>query len=117
MGLFKKSSCTGSTPQTSSYSIVNILEPKKKYISPDPNPHEFEILKKEKAGKGMIVEVKYEGCTTFDGVKLLLLRSQVDFKYFRKLDPHILGNGHIVCARFEPTPQGWDMARMSAEML
>ena len=88
-----------------------------KYKSPNPDPFKFKILKQEKLPRGMILEVEYEGCTTFKGVKLMLLRCHIDLKYFAKLDPHLLGDGHIVCARFEPTEQGWNMARMAAECL
>lgn len=114
---FSGRSSNSSSPQTPSYSVVNVVEKKVKYKSPNPNPFKFKILKEEKLERGTILEVKYEGCTTFNGVKLLLLRCHVDLKYFGKLDPHLLGDGHIVCARFEPTPQGWDMARMAAAML
>ena len=116
MGVFRLFSSGSSTPQTASSSVVNVVE-KIKYISPNPNPFKFKVLKEEKLERGMILLVNYEGCTTFKGDKLLLLRCHIDLKYFGKLDPHILGDGHIVCARFEPTTEGWNMARMAANLL
>jgi len=115
MGI-KLFSSGSSTPQTPSYSVVNVFE-KEKYVSPNPNPFKFKVLKEERLDRGMILLVNYEGCTTFNGNKLLLLRCKIDLKYFGKLDPHILGDDHIVCARFEPTEQGWEMARMAANCL
>lgn len=117
MGVFNLFSCSDSTPQTPSYCVEEKIVEKIKYVSPNPNPSKFKVLKEERLEKGMILLVNYEGCTTFEGNKLLLLRCHIDLKYFGKLDPHILGDGHIVCARFEPTEQGWNMARMAASIL
>lgn len=113
---FVKFSCSGASPQTPSYSVMNSVE-KIEYASPNPNPFKFKVLKEEHLERGMILLVNYEGCTTFNGNKLLLLRCNIDLKYFGKLDPHLLGDGHIVCARFEPTEEGWNMARMAANCL
>ena len=115
MGI-KLFSSGSSTPQTPFYSVVEVVE-KVKYVSPNPNPFKFKVLKEERLDRGMILLVNYEGCTTFNGNKLLLLRCKIDLKYFGKIDPHILGDDHIVCARFEPTEQGWEMARMAANCL
>ena len=114
-----KSSDSNSTPQTASSSTINnfLNIKKEKIYAPNPNPFKFKVLKEEKLERGMILLVNYDGCTTFKGDKLLLLRCHIDLKYFGKLDPHILGDGHIVCARFEPTPEGWSMARMAANCL
>ena len=80
-------------------------------VPPNPQPSKFEVLKIEKHSEHQIVEVRYEGCTTFGGRKLLLMRV-VEIK--GALDPHLLGEGHPVIARFEPTPDGWEMARRVA---
>lgn len=77
--------------------------------SPEPNPQlsDFKIIRKQDVGDYQIVEVEYRGCTTFGGRKLLLMRKG---KIGKTLDPHLLGNGHPVIARFEPTVEGWMMA-------
>lgn len=78
---------------------------------PNPQPNKFQVLKVEKYRNYQIVEVRYVGCTTFKGRKLLLMRK---IEIGAVLDPHLLGNGHAVIARFEPTPEGWEMARRLA---
>lgn len=114
---FVKFSCSGASPQNSPYSMKDFLEEEEEYFASNPNPSKFKVLKEEHLERGMILLVNYEGCTTFNGNKLLLLRCRIDLKYFAKLDPHLLGDGHIVCARFEPTEEGWNMARMAAHCL
>ena len=83
-------------------------------LSPNPNPEKFSIIKTEFVGNHAIREVYYIGCTTFNGRKLLLQR---DKRFYNKLDPHLLGNNHPVIARFEPTEEGWMLARLCAEKL
>ena len=81
---------------------------------PNPDPYSFRIIKKELLGEYSLVEVMYFGCTTFDGHKLMLLTSKT-ISY--PLDPHLLGDGHPVIARFEPNERGWKMARLCAASL
>lgn len=59
--------------------------------------------------------MKYKGCTIFNGEKLLLLKSK--WNKSNKLDPHLLGNKHIILARFEPNQIGWKLARLCAKNL
>lgn len=92
---------------------------------PNPNPLLYSIIKVQKIGnKFEIAEVKYKGCTTFNGRKLLLLRRNIliekDGHYYykvEKIDPHLLGEDHIVMARFEPTEEGWELAELCAKHL
>lgn len=83
-----------------------------KYQPPNPNPYNFFVLNKEVIGDYSIVEARYTGCTTFNGSKLMLVKN--DKPITTKLDPHLLGDGHPVIARFEPNENGWRMARMCA---
>lgn len=85
------------------------------YSNPNPNPNDFSIIQTEKINDKFIVEVKYHGCTTFGGRKLLLLKSE--YYNGNPLDPHLLGEDHIVLARFEPNGQGWCLARLCANSL
>lgn len=79
--------------------------------SPNPNPSLFSIIKREIIGDYSIVEVLYYGCTTFEGRKLMLLKTRT---VPLPLDPHLLGNDHPVIARFEPNKDGWRLARLCA---
>ena len=80
---------------------------------PNPDPYRFRVIKQENRNGKSILLVKYEGCTTFNGEKLLLTRTI--YKGKQQLDPHLLGNDHIVLARFEPTTEGWRLARLCAD--
>lgn len=81
---------------------------------PNPNPYAWTSISEEKIGDYIILEAHYAGCTTFQGHKLMLLREK---PFFYKLDPHLLGTHHYVMARFEPTEEGWALARLCAEAL
>ena len=81
----------------------------------DPNPQIFTIASKEIVNNNTLLLVHYPNCTTFNGLKLLLIQGlEYDEKF---LDPHLLGNNHPVIARFEPNGQGWRIARICAENL
>lgn len=80
--------------------------------SPNPNPYLFLELNKEVIGDYSIIEALYLGCTTFDGRKLMLVKNSESI--VSRLDPHLLGDGHPVIARFEPNEKGWRMAKMCA---
>lgn len=82
---------------------------------PNPDPARFNVLKKWCQGSCTILEVKYEGCTTFGGRKLLLINKR-NYKVGDSLDPHLLGND-VVIARFEPNEQGWKLAKKCADYL
>jgi len=86
-------------------------------VPPNPNPFKYEVLDYEHHGNCSILLVKYEGCTTFNGLKLLLTRERYKEKREQSLDPHLLGFQHLVMARFEPTELGLAMARVCAEGL
>ena len=81
-------------------------------IAPNPDPYRFEIIQQEVVNGKSILVVKYDGCTTFSGHKLLLLKRE--WIGGTKLDPHLLGDKHIVLARFEPTEEGLTLARICA---
>lgn len=82
--------------------------------SPNPDPCSFRIIEEVVIGDYIVARVFYYGCTTFDGHKLMLLKSN---KIPTPLDPHLLGNGHPVIARFEPNEEGWALARLCAREL
>lgn len=84
-------------------------------VAPNPSPYKFTIESIEHHNGNTIVLARYDGCTTFNGFKLMLLRGE--FSLFTKLDPHILGNDHPVVARFEPTETGYNLAILCANEL
>lgn len=85
------------------------------YEAPNPNPHSFSVIDYEVVGNSTILLARYHGCTTFGGLKLLLLNIQWDNRTV--LDPHFLNAEHIVKARFEPTDLGYKLARKCAETI
>jgi hypothetical protein len=88
------------------------------YIQPpNPNPFKHKVINRLDIGDFSILLVKYEGCTTYGGYKLLLCRDYIKNAGLDNnggLDPHILGKGHMVIARFAPTEDGLEMAKCSA---
>lgn len=82
--------------------------------SPNPNPHRFRIEESEIVNGNTIMLVRYPDCTTFDGLKLLLLKGK--HLLFNKLDPHFLDDiNHPVIARFIPDEDGYIMALAAAK--
>jgi hypothetical protein len=87
---------------------------------PDPNPCHFSILYIYESSlvDFCIVMAKYYGCTTFDGKKLMLVKGRKkEIEKMKMLDPHLLGNGHVVFARFEPDELGMKMANALLKLL
>jgi hypothetical protein len=79
-----------------------------------PDPYKFEIDELEHVGNCTIILANYEGCKTFDGNKLMLLRGIHNLMDFETLDPHFLDEEYAVVARFIPNEVGWKMARVAA---
>ena len=79
--------------------------------SPNPDPLLYRVISQEITGRYSVIEAEYTGCTTFNGRKLMVLKT--DKKIGSKpLDPHLLGKGHEVIARFEPNENGRKLAKM-----
>ena len=63
--------------------------------------------------KYFVSEIQYPDCYNFEGRKVLL--TTFDPRNRRTLDPHFeLDSG--ILARFEPTADGWIMAKQIAEL-
>jgi len=72
---------------------------------PNPDPRSFKIASITKGELFDLIEVKYYGCTTFRGIKLLVVEKGSVTKKQLKLDPHFLEDNQIV-ARFRADSQG-----------
>ena len=75
----------------------------------NPNSHEFELLSSFKIGNLYLVEIRYLGCTDFEGRKLLVMDR--DPSGMTVIDPHFTPGGYIV-AKFAPDKEGKQMGIM-----
>lgn len=89
--------------------------------SPNPNPDDYKLIRVEQIGKFLLVEAKYNGCTNFEGKKIMLYEgvTAVELWQQKSLDPHFDNKPNYVSpvARFEPTEKGWSMAKKLAEVM
>jgi len=79
----------------------------------NPNPRDFKLIKAYFVNGYLLVMVKYNGCTNYEGNKILMYKgiSVNDVLSAKKLDPHFCEDCEVSpMARFEPTDEGWDMA-------
>jgi hypothetical protein len=74
-----------------------------------PDPTKFEITLIEYVNGNTIIMANYGGAT-FNGSKLMVLRGI--HKDITVLDPHFLNEDHPVIARFIPTVEGLNLARI-----
>ena len=82
--------------------------------SPNPDPFRFEIIERTDYGRYSVVSVKYPDCTTFFGMKILVVKDLPQNPV--ELDPHFLEDNSVV-ARFRPDIQGCMLAYKFAETL
>ena len=81
--------------------------------APNPNPFNYIMQRYAVSELGILVEVKYPDCTTFEGNKIILYRGNnlsIDqLKREKSLDPHFQKGLKIFkpFARLEPTEDGW----------
>lgn len=83
--------------------------------TPNPNPYAYTILHTEREGQYVVMKVQYPHCTTYEGVKILV----VDITKLWNdggLDPHFTENGPVL-ARFEPNDRGMKGARALVKAL
>jgi hypothetical protein len=78
-----------------------------------PDPYKFKIVQKEIVNGNTVILANYEGCLTFGGNKLMLLKGEHEIG--ETLDPHFLDDDYPVVARFVPNEDGWNLARICAE--
>lgn len=81
---------------------------------PNPNPSRFTIEGTEYSDHYVLLTVKYDGCTNFEGVKIMLFRKTDALSRAiqrKSLDPHFSREECSPIARFIPTKYGKMMAR------
>lgn len=86
---------------------------KPKPVPGDPNPARFKVLQAVWCGKLIAVEVIWPDAKNYDGRKIAVYRATLaEIANAKELDPHFgEERGPLVpIARFEPTPEGWQMA-------
>ena len=89
---------------------------KKKYNQIEtPDPVSFKVLESYnlKADGAIALKIKYEGCSNYNGIKILVYDSADKYYSLAKkgsVDPHFLEKEYSPIARFEPTEQGWKLA-------
>lgn len=87
----------------------------------NPNPAKFKITSSEQIENFLIVQVKYDGCTNFEGEKLLVYQDVIleDLIKQGTIDPHFSNNPNYISpiARFVPTKKGWFMAQELCDSL
>lgn len=81
-----------------------------------PDPFKFKIVHSEIVNENTIIIANYGG-ETFNGDKLMLLRGVFDVDKLESLDPHFLDEDYAVVARFVPTKEGLELARLCADSI
>jgi hypothetical protein len=76
--------------------------------APNPSPSRWELLKALEYPNGYILQVRYLGCTNFEGIKLMVFKGQ--YKYRTYLDPHFEESDSSPIARFKPDSEGMRFA-------
>ena len=83
-------------------------------IPGNPDPMRFRIIETERIGSMHLSVLRYQGCTNFEGRKVLL--TTWDPRERMSIDPHFaVGSG--ILARFEPTEEGIEAGRRLARAL
>lgn len=94
---------------------------KKEYYSPSPALENYTIVKHEQFGSNLVVQIKYNDVPNYEGNKVMVYKG-CDIKTLKAqklIDPHFSDNEekHSPFARFEPTENGWKMARIVAQII
>ena len=78
----------------------------------NPDPSQFTLLCEESVGSFYVVEIRYHGCTNYEGRKIMLYERQdwLALRESKVIDPHFFDGHPSPVARFEPTRRGRLMA-------
>lgn len=84
-------------------------------IAPNPNPKNWELIKLEQYNNAYVMKVRYQGCTNFEGIKIMVYQGKYSHRDY--LDPHFCQFFESPIARFKPTMYGWELANSLAMSL
>lgn len=88
-----------------------------------PKPNKYDILQTIQVGSHLVLVIKYDACTYYEGKKILVFEDITLEKLLERnnnlIDPHFCDNTNFVSpvARFEPTENGLDMAIQFAKKI
>jgi len=89
--------------------------------APNPNPDKYEIITVKEEGNVVMIELKYEDCTTYEGRKLLVYYGVTVADLWKQgsLDPHFTDRADVISpvARLRPNALGWILAESLADDL
>lgn len=77
---------------------------------PNPRPDNYEVIRHKQMGNYLLIEIKYNDCTNYEGRKIMIYRCGYDKLIKQKLiDPHFSENQNYASPiiRLEPTERGW----------
>jgi len=88
---------------------------------PNPDPKNFNLIRKKEIGNFLILMINYPDCKNYEGNKILVFEDVKYIKIYEQgvIDPHFSDNKdfHSPIARFEPTDKGWKRAIEFCNML
>jgi hypothetical protein len=120
VGIGPGSRCQGGSTYDSPKVVEKIIK-KTIVVKPgQPNPIKFETIRSDQIGTFLIVELQYEGCTNYNGRKILVYEN-ITLKDLNKqghADPHFscTQEYYSPIARFKPDTHGWHRACYFARM-
>ncbi len=121
MGLYLFSRCSNSNcaPVTPIQAAPVVARKKKVFVTGNPNPANFQIIKDKKVGRFAVVWVNYPDSKNYEGNKILVFEniSLKKIREMKSIDPHFCDEGAHTSpvARFIPTSKGWDYAASFCE--
>jgi hypothetical protein len=84
-------------------------------VTGNPDPRKFKVLDVHQCEHGYALVVRYEGCTNFEGLKVMVFNGE--YKPTTYLDPHFKDYGCSPLARFRPDEDGWISACLMTERI
>ena len=87
----------------------------KKISDYDPNPSNFRIKNIYENNGHCVVYINYPNCINYEGNKILVFKDtkKEKIRKLNEIDPHFSDSENKVklIARFEPTDEGWQLAK------
>ncbi len=83
--------------------------------TPNPNPSRWQILDKHYYKNTTLLIVKYLDCTNFEGTKVMVYEGTFNPHAGQELDPHFQEGCVSPIARFKPTQEGINLAKIFAK--